>query len=64
MLTDFQTGRVREAKEEQDDIKRFLTFSDAEEEEEETKRKDRNFVIFARRMSCMVLGEKGKVFLL
>ena len=62
-MTDFQTGRVREAKEEQDDIKRFLTFSDAEEEEE-TKRKDSNFVIFARRMSCMVLGEKGKVFLL
>ena len=55
---------MREAKEEQDDIKRFLTFSDAEEEEEETKRKDSNFVIFARRMSCMVLGEKGKVFLL
>ena len=52
---------MREVKEEQDDIKRFLTFSDAEEEEEtETKRKDSNFVTFARRMSCMVLGEKGR----
>ena len=51
---------MREVKEEQDDIKRFLTFSDAEEEETETKRKDSNFVTFARRMSCMVLGEKGR----
>ena len=52
---------MREVKEEQDDIKRFLTFSDAEEEETETKRKDSNFVTFARRMSCMVLGEKGRI---
>jgi len=52
-------SRVREGKEDQDDIKRFLTFSDVEDEEEtETKRKDSNFVTFARRMSCMVLGEK------
>ena len=60
-FTDFQApGRVREGKEDQDDIKRFLTFSDVEDDETETKRKDSNFVTFARRMSCMVLGEKGR----
>ena len=56
-------SRVREGKEDQDDIKRFLTFSDVEEDDEtetETKRKDSNFVTFARRMSCMVLGERGR----
>ena len=63
VFTDFQAGRVGQAKEDQDDIKRFLTFSDVEEDDEtETKRKDSNFVTFARRMSCMVLGERGMDF--
>ena len=63
VFTDFQAGRVGQAKEDQDDIKRFLTFSDVEEDDEtETKRKDSNFVTFARRMSCMVLGERGRDF--
>ena len=47
-----------QAREDQEVVKRFLTFSDPEEEE--GKRKDSNFVKFARRMSTMVVGEKGR----
>ena len=52
-----QVAGANQVREDQDVIKRFLTFS--ETEEDERKRKDSNIVNLARRMSTMVLGEKG-----